>query len=72
MNGTARRGLAIFAALAMTLTALAGCAGKVMAPRIPAMKQGSPAPFGPEPVLPETGISLKEAPEGIRPAAEIK
>jgi hypothetical protein len=46
----------------------AGCAAKVMAPRIPIMKYGEKAPFGPE-----TGAApIREVPEEIKPSEIIK
>jgi len=46
----------------------AGCAAKVRAPRIPVMKYGEKAPFGPE-----TGAApIREVPEEIAPSQIIK
>ncbi len=58
-------------ALCMVIAGLfifAGCAAKVMAPRIPAMKYGEKAPFGPETVA----APIREVPEEIAPPQVIK
>jgi hypothetical protein len=46
----------------------AGCAAKVRAPRIPAMKYGEKAPFGPETIA----APMREIPEEIAPPQVIK
>lgn len=54
------------ALLLAAAAALAGCAPKAVAPRIPAFRGGPGAPFGEEAVLPEPPPPpLREAPEGI-------
>jgi hypothetical protein len=57
--------LCLFAA---SLFLFSGCAAKVMAPRIPAMKYGETAPFGPE----IGAAPIREVPEETAPSQIIK
>jgi len=47
---------------------LVGCVPNVMAPRIPVMKYGEKAPFGPE----GGAAPIREVPEEIKPSEIIK
>lgn len=54
--------------LSAALLPIASCTPKVMAPRIPAMKYGEGAPFGPE----TSTAPIREVPEEIKPSEIIK
>jgi hypothetical protein len=58
--------------LALACLSSAGCAPKIMAPRIPALKGGAGAPYGEEPPAIEETVPIKEAPEDVGVSELIK
>jgi hypothetical protein len=68
MNGMLAQRVIALCILSAALLLLAACTPKVTAPRIPVIKYGEGAPFGPE----TSAAPIREIPEEIKPSEIIK